>query len=214
MKLESAAQNLAERPFFKTGALAAGNSLAETRLQISRWVKSGKLMRLGKGLYAFAAPYRKIEIDPLAVAQGLKPNSYISLHTALGCYGLIPEGVMAVTSVTTGRPQSILNGLGRFEFRHVNRRLFWGYKEEGAALGCRYFMAHPEKALLDLLYLTAGSDRPAYLEGLRLQHLETLDVKRITEMAERMGSGKVFRGARCLVAAVERALAENNGIDL
>ena len=43
-------------------------------------------------------------------------------------------------------------------------------------------MVTPEKALLDLIYLTSGADSEGYIRALRLQNLDQLDIERLTTL--------------------------------
>ena len=54
--------------------------------------------------------------------------SYVSLQAALAYYGLIPEYVPVVTSVTTARPGRWETPLGVYEFCHVKTDLLFGYQ--------------------------------------------------------------------------------------
>ena len=58
------------------------------------------------------------------------------------------------------------------------------------------FVATPEKALLDLIYLQPGGDNPAYLATLRLQALERLDLGRLMQATQNSGSPKLQRAAQ------------------
>lgn len=55
-------------------------------------------------------------------------------------------------------------------------------------MGQKAFIASPEKALLDLLYLQAGSSDPAYINELRLQNLDQLNLELLNQLAEDYGS--------------------------
>ena len=68
------------------------------------------------------------------------------------------------------------------------------------AEGQRAFVASPEKALLDLVYLEPGADAPSYLEELRLSHLDRLDLGALVRLAEESGRPKLVRAARHIVA--------------
>ena len=104
--------------------------------------------------------------------------SYVSLQSALAFYGLIPDVVPATTGITTVRPGRWETPLGLFTFRHVQADLFFGYRQTDLGSGQQAFVATPEKALLDLVYLEPEGDTPAYLRELRLQNLERLDPQR------------------------------------
>lgn len=105
---------------------------------------------------------------PFVIANYLKTGSYVSLQSALSHYGMIPEYVPVITSVTTGHPGMLQNEAGHFQFRHIDRRLFRYFDVLELAPEQRAFVATPEKALLDLLYLTPDSDDIRYLRELRL----------------------------------------------
>lgn len=174
------------------------------RVQISRWVNAGKLIQLRRGYYLLAPPYRKREPNLHYIANLLCQPSYVSLAYALAYYGVIPEEVPTITSVTTGRPQVVPTPVGRFEYRHVSQKLFWGY-ETIDPLGIEPVqIATPEKALLDLVYLTKGDANEEFFEGMRIQHAETFDLQRLKEFAHRFGDRKVPRA----VNAFERYISE------
>ena len=115
------------------------------RLQLSRWVKTGRLIQLTKGLYTLAEPYRKRPAHPFVLANAMKKASYVSLQSALGHFGMIPEHVPTVTSVTTQRPSRVETPLGRFLFRHIKKSWFRGYRQVDLGSGQKAFVATPEK---------------------------------------------------------------------
>lgn len=181
-------------PLFETGLLLAGKTdplLA--RKQLSRWVSGGKVIQLRRGLYMLAPPYQKVRPHPFLVANRIHAPSYVSLQSALSYYDLIPEHVPLTTSVTTARPARFQTPAGGFEFRHVQRSWFHGFRRVDLGGGQAAFIALPEKALLDLIYLIPGGDSPAYLRGLRLQNLESLDMPRLQKLAADSGQPKLER---------------------
>jgi len=210
MKFRGLLEKVSNLPVFSVRFLAAGENPAQIRLQINRWVKDGKIIRLHKGFYTLADPYRKVIGQPFCIANHLKQASYVSLHSALSWYGLIPEFVPAVTSITTGRPQTIETPLGRFEFRHISKKYFWGYRHTELETGQLAFIARPEKALLDLIYFTVGSDDRVFLEELRLQSFEKIDRVVLRKFVERFQSPKLRRA----LDTIEKILDEGEGIEL
>jgi len=195
-------------PVVETSLLLAGTvDPADIRRQLSRWVAAGRLYQLRRGLYALAPPYQRTKPHAFVVANWVVRNSYVSLQAALAHYGLIPEAAPVVTSVTTGRPGRWDTPLGAYEYRHVKMGLFFGYRLDELGAGQRAFVATPEKALLDLVHLHPGGDDPAYLQELRLQNLERLDVHALQRLAEQAGSPKLQRAAY-RVADLVRAEAE------
>ncbi len=199
MNFQGLLLRVAETPLFTTSYLLAGQTSPEgVRRQLDRWVKAGKVLMLRRGVYAVAAPYHQARPHPFVVANALRRGSYVSLQSALAFYGMIPEHTPVTTSVTTGRPEQLNNAVGRFIFRHVKGALFRGFIEREVAPGQRALIATPEKALVDLLHLTPGSDTPAYLEELRATPVPQLDIARLREMAERSASRKVQRAVERL----------------
>jgi len=195
-------------PVFETGLLLAGDvNPASVRRQLSRLTASGHLIQLRRGLYALAPPYRKVKPHPFLVANYLVRGSYVSLQSALAYHGLIPEHVPVVTSMTTLRPGYRETPLGHFAYHHIKPEYFYGYdlievEEKQTAL-----VANPEKALLDLVQLRPGSDSREYLEGLRLQNLERLDLEELGRLAESSGRPKLLRAAS-IVRVIARQEAE------
>ena len=186
-------------PVFSSSFLLAGRGAANSvRRQLDRWVKSGRILQLRRGVYAVAPPYQAEAPHPFLVANHLRKPSYVSMQSALSYYGMIPESVPATTSVTTGRPEELHTPIGRYVFRHVKKTAFFGYNQKEISQGRSVFLASPEKALLDLLYLTPGSDSPEYLEELRFEPMALFDWKAFRRHAERLKSRKLKRAGEFL----------------
>lgn len=210
MKYDDLLKKVANLPCFTVGFLAAGQNLAKIRLQISRWVKTGRLIRLNKGLYTLAEPYQKTAPEKFSIANAIKTPSYVSMQSALAFYGMIPEYVPLVTSVTTTRPGIIETPLGRFDFRHINKKFFWGYTKIELSNGQNAFLAYPEKALLDLIYLTSRGNSKDFIEQLRLQNLGKIDKNILKEFAKKTCSTKLIRASKY----IERIIDDGEGVEL
>lgn len=169
--------------------LFGGNSL-------TRWVKKGLLVRLRQGWYAFPDMISRIDFARFLAGRIYRP-SYISLHTALSYYGMIPESVTQITSVTTLKTASFENPFGQYAYKSVKEHLFFGYRPmemmpiEGGAKQS-WFIAEPEKALLDLLYLYPFYNTEEEMQQLRLDEdyiADELNVDRLMGYMERFDSG-------------------------
>ncbi len=186
-------------PVFPSSLLLAGRgSAGSLRRQLDRWVKSGRLIQLRRGVYSVAPPYQADAPHPFLLANHLRKSSYVSLQSALSHYGMIPEFVPATTSVTIGRPQELQTALGRFVFRHVKKEAFFGYNQTEISRGQFVFLASPEKALLDLLYLTQRSDSREYLEELRFEPTDRFDWQTLCRHANRFENPKLKRAVELL----------------
>ncbi|HRX02537.1 MAG: hypothetical protein KDI07_04465 [Anaerolineae bacterium] len=208
MKFNELVETVGDEPLFETGLLIAGEVDPDgLRRQLSRWTATGKLYQLRRGLYALAPPFQKIRPHPFVVANHLVRGSYVSCQSALAFYGIIPEYTPVVISVANARPGRWDTPLGSYVFRHVQARLLHGYRLMPLGGRQQAFVASPEKALLDLIYLQPGADDPAYLRELRLQNLETMDLEELRRLAELSASRKLVRAAR-VVAELIAAEAE------
>ncbi len=197
MKWGTLLEIIGDDPVFHSSLLLAGSANpADLGRQLPRWVKSGKLLQLRRGLYSLAEPHRKSPPHPFLVANKLKRASYVSLQSALEYNGLIPEYVPNITSITTGRPEALSTPLGNFVFKHIKKGLFFGYRLVDLGAGQSAFIACPEKALLDLLYLTPSSDDLNCLKELRLQNTQNLNLGLLLEQAHRFASRKLLRAAQ------------------
>ncbi len=202
-------QIVGDEPVFETGLLLAGQvDPRDVRRQLSRWVKAGRLYQLRRGLYALAPPFQKVRPHPFVIANRLVRGSYVSCQSALAHYGLIPEYVPVVVSVAAARPARWETPFGAFEFRHLKTDLLRGYRQVDLGGGQKAFVATPEKALLDWIYLQPGADAPDYLRELRLQNWERLDLEELTRWAERLDSPKLKRAAKRLVELARQEAGE------
>jgi predicted transcriptional regulator of viral defense system len=132
-----------------------------------RWTRKGYLVRLRQGVYAF--PEYRGKPDYAAYFAGRIYNpSYISLHSALAFYGLIPEAVVQITSVTSLKTAVFKNGFGEYSYKSVRDDLMFGYVPLPLGDGRTTAYATREKALLDLLYLYPFYDTERELAELRL----------------------------------------------
>jgi len=187
-------QIVGEEPVFETALLLAGDvDSNDVRRQLSRWVRAGRIYQLRRGIYALAPPYQKGNPHPFVVANSMVTASYVSGQSALAFYELIPEYAPVVISVTTTRPARWTTPLGNFAYRHIRSSLFSGYQR--SPLGARdfAFVAKPEKALLDLIYLTPQADSLEYLTELRLQNLQRLEITELRRQADLFGRPKIDR---------------------
>ena len=160
----------------------AGLGIMTFANNLTRWVKQGLLVKLRQGFYTFPS----LKNQPgfvLYVSNRIYKPSYISLHTALAFYGIIPEAVTQVTAVTTIKPTTFHNDFVTYTYKKVREDLFFGY--EPKPFGNRSILfATPEKALIDLFYLYPFYNSNEEIEELRLDEdylADDLNVARLDE---------------------------------
>lgn len=115
---------------------------------LSRLSMNGGLVRLARGRWAF--PDRT---DRLAIPEHLTAPwpSYVSLHTALFYHGMISQIPAVIYAVSLSRTRLFKNPMGTFSIHQIQSDFFFGYDTIGK-FGIK--MATPEKAILDILYLS------------------------------------------------------------
>lgn len=138
--------------------------------KVSAMERSGKLLRLKKGLYVVNPVWSGRPICMELVANHLYSPSYVSMVTALRWYGLIPERVYLIQSISLKHSRDFRNDLGHFSYTRVDRDYFpIGLRHEEVD-GVSFVIASPEKALCDLIRFTPGlnlryqKEAIAYLE--------------------------------------------------
>jgi predicted transcriptional regulator of viral defense system len=160
------------------------------RNNLGRWVRQGYLIRLRQGYYAFPE-YRKSTEFALYIANIIYKPSYVSLHTALSFYGIIPEAVPLITSVTTLKTITFSNDFGEYSYKNIKPDMMFGYDLREMEGGRRIMFATPEKALVDLLYLYPFYNTERDIEELRLDESymeDDFNAERLTEFSDRIGS--------------------------
>ena len=136
----------ADSPFFSVSSLQALLNLTResARTTASRLLKSGILVRIQRDLYTLAN--RKYSVFSLANA--IYQPSVISLETALNYWGIIVQVPQTIYSTAIGSRQCVVDNT-QFVYRSLNPDLF----RFGQAKVEDFFIAEPEKALLDTLYM-------------------------------------------------------------
>ncbi len=146
-------QETEELPYFETKELRVilgANFTGTTLVNLKNWANKGYLIMIRRGLYLVSE--MKNKVDAMAFAAKIYPPSYISLEMALNYYGIIPEAVFTITSVTTRKTKEFRTPIGNFSYQKIKREAFGGFetkKQEGISFN----LALPEKALVDFFYL-------------------------------------------------------------
>ncbi len=119
---------------------------------LTRLATQGLLTRVKRGLWLGGAA-RDVSAFELLPHLTAPWPSYVSLYSALSHYSLVEEVPHIVYGVTSGRPARFQTPLGGVHVHHLPGRLMWGY-EMTRTPGGAFPMAEPEKAFLDLVYLS------------------------------------------------------------
>lgn len=152
-----------DRPVFTTREAAAlwHSEQTSSSRRLGRLEKAGLMRRIQRGLWTLDP-----QIDPRVVGPYLTTPlpSYVSLFSALGDHGMVEQIPRQISLASLARPRRILTSLGVFVVHQLTPELFGGF--EGTEQGG--FLATPEKALFDLVYVRAAAGSRAHLPELYL----------------------------------------------
>ncbi len=161
-------------------------------VQLYRWSRAGRVIELRRGLYSLSEPYRSAPLHGPAVAEAIYHPSYLSLEWALSWYGVVPEKAGIFTSVSTRERCVFRNELGMFTYRTVKPALFFGHTVV-RIMDAQVRLAEPEKALVDLWYLSSGEWTPERMESMRLDVEALNGEERLRSMVIRSGKPRLQR---------------------
>ncbi|MEN8251845.1 MAG: hypothetical protein ABFS32_23190 [Bacteroidota bacterium] len=150
-------------------------------MNLVRWQEKGYILKLRNRWYAFNDRESSENMGWLAANLIYSP-SYISLHTALSWYNLIPEMIPTTTSVTTRKTNKFSTPLGSFDYHSIKPELFgFGYvlEDMGSSVrdtGRKIMVATPQKAILDFFYINNYYETEKDIEDLRLNETELVNI--------------------------------------
>jgi len=165
--------------------------------QFNRWQQKGWIIRIKRGVYLFNKNDRKVQASRPFLANQLCFPSYVSLEYALNFYGLIPEAVFALTSVTTKKTNRFANAEGNFIYQHIKPVAFRGFISVKDDFGFSYFIAQPEKAIIDFFYLNLPrfktGDADIFEKSYRFQNLESIRTKLLLDFTVLFSNDRLMR---------------------
>jgi predicted transcriptional regulator of viral defense system len=134
-------------------AAALGLSIYAASQTLRRLQAAGHVWRVRHGLWSLAEP-----TEPLALAEYVTaPHpSYVSLQTALHLHGMIEQIPTVIYLVSLSRSRRVRTSVGTFSVHRIGPEFFGGFDVLPAS-GVK--LASPEKALLDVLYLSGTRSR-------------------------------------------------------
>jgi len=187
-------KKIEEMPYFETKELklVLGDDFTSSTLNnLKNWVNKGYLTMIRRGLYIFSD--FKNEIDSMKIASKIYFPSYVSLETALGYYGIIPEAVFTITSVTTRKTKEFKTPLGNFSYQKIKKEAFGGFetKKQG---NITFSLALPEKALIDFFYLNRNilNGTKEQFEGYRFSEDFKYNKNKMLQFAKQYENRKVL----------------------
>lgn len=173
--------------------------------RLSEWQKKDYVKKIRQGFYIFS----DLQINEkilFIIANRIYEPSYISLEMALSIYGIIPEAVYGITSVTSQKTKNFKSPVGDFIYRHIQSDLMFGY-ELREHDGHHYQIAEMEKVILDYLYFNSKISDNESFEGMRFntsELKEKLNIEKFNKYLEAFHNKSLARRAKKFLAYVNK----------
>ena len=157
--------------------------------KIGEMVHQGFLLQVRKGLYVTTTLVNPVMPEKFLIANHLYGPSYVSIDSAMSFWGLIPEKVFEITSVTV-RPTRKIDTLDTvYSFLHIPKHYYaLGIQSVALTEKQTVMMACPEKCICDKIVTTSGINLRSrnqalefLTEDLRIdaEHLSTLQTDKL-----------------------------------
>ena len=134
----------------KTAAKVLGLAEPSARVQCHRYVQRGLLTRLKRDVYILSEKWRNLSKEEIfMLANRLQVPSYISFTTALSFYEIttqIQQNFFESAALVRTKDISVKDRV--FKYQKIQPKLYNGFIKESD-----FFIAVPEKAFLDSIYL-------------------------------------------------------------
>jgi predicted transcriptional regulator of viral defense system len=163
----------------RSDELAGRYKLSEVTVRnaLRRYETQGLVERVSKKIYI---NHLNQQFSPRDLVNVLRPESYISLESAMVDKGITSQSPSVLTCVTPGYPQSFRTKSVSIVYRKISPDLYWGYEEKATRYN-KYLIAEPEKALLDWIYLIRQEGLPTPFDELHLQFLSPAKLRQYAQ---------------------------------
>lgn len=167
-----------DKGYFTTADFERITGLGRESLKVAlhRLVKKGLLTKIKRGVYQLSFN----PVDVKKIANQLYYPSYLSFESALSQYGILSQIPYTQTFATPKRSKKVTLWKTEIDYRQLQKKLFFGY-----VLSNDIYIAEPEKALLDQLYLVSRGKTTLNIEELDLTRI---DQKKLVNYAQKFPS--------------------------
>ena len=144
-----------DQPVFRTADVMAALDIQKSHASklLERLARHGHFVRLKRGLWAITEG-----LEPLALVPHMTAPfpSYVSLQSALYYHDMISQIPEVIYCVSLARTRTYMTPPATISIHHIPGSFFFGYEERGDQ---QVRIALPEKALVDILYLSQAKSR-------------------------------------------------------
>jgi hypothetical protein len=157
MDFKTALAPFSEEPLTKQVLLELLKEYKRPFDKINELVKQKMLISVKNGLHVPGPASLIRGPEPFLLANHIWGPSYVSLESAMSFWGLIPERVYEVSSVTTRLSKTFNTPVGRFSYIHIPLPYYaLGIRQRKLTEKQNVLMASPEKAICDKIITTSG----------------------------------------------------------
>ena len=150
---------------------------------IKHYTRTGRLKSIKRGLYIADKNYTELEI-----AQKAYSPSYVSLHTALGVYGVNFQYYNTIYSISLKtKTFNILES--EYSYHAVDEGVFWNHL--GIDRKTNYQIATVERAICDTMYLFPQTG---------FEHLELVNREKLSEVSKIYTSKAIQKRVKDLIS--------------
>jgi len=159
-------------------ARALGISTSSAKVSASRYVKLGVLVRIKRNMYVLREVWNAAgREEKFLIANLGQAPSYISLMTALDYYEITTQVQRDFfESIAVKRTKEIQIGDTLFRYSKVTSAFYFGFKKEKD-----FFIATPEKALLDAFYLMSYGRYALDISAVDAEKLDRDEIRRLSK---------------------------------
>jgi len=149
------------------------------KVTANRYVKTKQLIRIKRNFYITPGKFEKLkEEDYFRLANLLQVPSYISLTSALGYYNISTQQMQGIIeSIALKRTRNITIENAEFKFLLIKKDLYTNF-----ILERQFFIATPEKALADTIYLTSLGKYNCDFDAIDFNKLDKQKINQIIEL--------------------------------
>jgi len=169
-----------DKPYFGYEDIARVLNISPNSAKVaaSRYAKAGILIRIKRNLYVLFENWAIMSLEQkFTIANLIQVPSYISLMTALSYYEITTQLQQDyIESVGIRRTKDTTIEKTVFRYTKIKPELYFGFKRMRG-----FFIAEPEKAFVDALYLQSLGRRSIDTSSL---DLDKLDWPRILEISK------------------------------
>ena len=160
-------------------AKTLGISAGSAKVTASRYVKQGILVRVKRNMYVLRSTWKAAGREEKFLLANLgQVPSYISLMSALDYYEIttqVQRNFFESSAIKRTKEIEIDGSI--FRYVKINSAYYFGFKKEKD-----FFIATPEKALVDAFYLMSFGRYALDISALSAEKLDRKEIRRISDV--------------------------------